>query len=217
VRVFDLLRERPEVQARKVEVPPASQVRRFISSGRPLSNDGLKVYMAEHPDPELERAWAWTTGVNQTIADLVYGVPPFPHVGESLEFLRQRADMVVASATPSEALTREWEEHDIAKFPRVIAGQEMGSKKEILARAAKGKYPPNHILMIGDAPGDMEAARANGALFFPINPGHEEESWARFYREGAKRFLAGEFAGAYEATLVAEFETLLPDTPPWKR
>ena len=37
--------------------------------------------------------------------------------------------------------------------------------------------------MIGDAPGDMKAARANGALFFPINPGHEDESWERFYDE----------------------------------
>ena len=30
------------------------------------------------------------------------------------------------------------------------------------------------------------------------------------------KFLAGEYAGAYETALVAEFEKLLPDTPPWK-
>jgi phosphoglycolate phosphatase-like HAD superfamily hydrolase len=217
VMVFDLLRERPEVAARKVEVPQAPQVRAFIASGRPLSNDGLKAYLAERPDPELEAAWAWTTGVNQTIADLVHGVPPFPYVRESLELLQRRADMVVASATPGEALTREWEEHAIATYPRIIAGQEMGSKKEILARAARGKYPSRRILMIGDAPGDMEAARATGALFFPINPGHEEESWERFFTEGARKFLAGEFAGSYEAALIAGFEKLLPERPPWKR
>lgn len=33
--------------------------------------------------------------------------------------------------------------------------------------------------MIGDAPGDLKAARGNGALFFPVNPGDEEESWKR--------------------------------------
>lgn len=217
VMVFDLLRERAEVRARNVEMTQAPKLRAFIASGKPLSNDGLKTYMAEHPDPELERAWAWTTGVNETIADLVHGVPPFPYVRESLDLLLPQADMVVASATPSEALAREWEEHDIAKFPRLIAGQEMGSKKQILAQAAKGKYPPHHILMIGDAPGDMEAARANGALFFPINPGHEEESWERFFREGLKRFLAGKFAGTYETALIAEFQKRLPETPPWKR
>lgn len=217
VMVFDLLRERPEVHARKVEVTAATKVREFMASGKPLSNDGLKAYRAEHPDPELDQAWAWTTGVNASIADLVHGVPPFPYVQESLELLQRQADVVVVSATPGEALLREWEEHDIAKYARVIAGQELGTKKQHLALAAKGKYPSDRILMVGDAPGDMEAARANGALFFPINPGREEQSWERFYKEGLGRFMAREYAGAYEAALVAEFEKLLPSVPPWKR
>ncbi len=217
VKVLDLLRERPEVQARHVEITETPRLRGFIASGKPLSNDGLKAYMAEHPDPELDRAMAWSKGVNASVADLVHGVPPFPYLRESLEALQEQADVVVVSATPGEALTREWEEHDIAKFARVIAGQEMGTKKQHLALATTGKYPAECILMIGDAPGDMEAARANGALFFPINPGHEETSWERFYKEGLAKFLAGQYAGAYEASLVAEFETLLPGHPPWKR
>ena len=53
--------------------------------------------------------------------------------------------------------------------------------------------------MIGDAPGDYKAAVANDALFFPINPGAEEASWKRFYEEGIDRFLAGTFAGEYQA------------------
>jgi len=218
VMVFDLLRERPEVQTRNVVPPEAPRVREFIADDAfPKSNDGLKAYMAEHPDPELERAWAWTTGVNQTVADMVHGVPPFPYVRESLAFLADKADMIVVSATPVEALTREWEEHDIAKYVRVIAGQEMGTKALHLELAARGKYAPDRILMIGDAPGDMRAARANDALFYPINPGHEEESWQRFYEEGVHKFLAGEYKGEYEAELTAEFEKLLPEVPPWKR
>ena len=217
VMVLELLRDRPEVEARRVQVTRAPRLREFIASGKPLSNDGLKAYMAEHPDPELDLALAWTKGVNAAIADLVHGVPPFPYVRESLEVLQKQADAVVVSATPGEALAREWEEHDIARYARVIAGQEMGTKKQHLALAAKGKYPSDHILMVGDAPGDMEAARANGALFFPINPGHEEASWERFYQEGLGKFFAGEFVGAYEASLVAEFERLLPAAPPWKR
>ena len=217
VMVLDLLRERPEVRARQVEVTAAAKLRGFMASGKPLSNDGLKAFRAEHPHPELDRAWAWTTGVNATIADLVHGVPPFPYLRESLEVLQRETDVVVVSATPGEALVREWEEHDIARYARVIAGQEMGSKKQHLAQAAKGKYPPDRILMIGDAPGDMEAARANGALFFPINPGHEEASWERFCKEGLGKFMTGEYAGPYEASLVTEFEKLLPSAPPWKR
>jgi len=218
VMVFDLLRERSEVQARNVAPPQAPCIREFIAADAfPKSNDGLRAYMAEHPDPELDTAWAWTTGVNATVADMVHGVPPFPYVRESLEYLSGKADMIVVSATPVEALTREWEEHDIARYVHVIAGQEMGKKALHLELAAKGKYTPDHILMVGDAPGDMKAARQNGALFYPVNPGHEEESWQRFYEEAVKKFLAGEYAGAYEAALIAEFEKMLPEVPPWKR
>jgi len=222
VMVFDLLRERPEVQTRRVAPPEAPRIRAFIADeAYSKSDDGLKAYIAaraaERPDPELERAWAWTTGVNAAVADMVHGVPPFPYAWESLAFLQDKADMIVVSATPVEALAREWEEHDIAGYVRVIAGQEMGKKTLHLELAARGKYAADHVLMIGDAPGDLSAARANGALFYPINPGHEEESWRRFYEEAVHKFLAVEYGGAYEAALVADFEKLLPETPPWKR
>jgi hypothetical protein len=71
--------------------------------------------------------------------------------------------------------------------------------------------------MIGDAPGDLKAARANSFLFFPINPGHEEECWERLLEEGLDRFFAGTFAGDYERKRIEDFEKLLPETPPWKR
>jgi len=218
VMVLDLLRERPEVIARHANIPKAPRIREFIADeGFPKSNDGLRVYMAERPDPALDMALAWTTGINATVADMVHGVPPFPYVRQSLDFLSDKADMIVVSATPLEALTREWEEHDLARYVHVIAGQEMGKKSAHIALATKGQYSPDHMLMIGDAPGDLRAARANDALFFPVNPGHEEESWQRFYEEAVHKFLAGEYAGDYETNLIAEFEKLLPEVPPWKR
>ena len=69
--------------------------------------------------------------------------------------------------------------------------------------------------MIGDAPGDYQAAVANDCLFFPINPGHEEASWQRFYQEGIEKFLQGQFSGRYQQDLLAEFEQYLPERPPW--
>jgi phosphoglycolate phosphatase-like HAD superfamily hydrolase len=138
-------------------------------------------------------------------------------VRDSLQAMQQQADMIVVSATPNAALEQEWNEHAIAQYVAVIAGQEMGKKANSLKVAAAGKYPPERILMIGDAPGDMKAAKANGALFYPINPGDEEQSWERFYREAMERFFAGTYAGDYEASLIKEFESYLPDTPPWKR
>ena len=125
--------------------------------------------------------------------------------------------MVVVSQTPTEALTREWQEHKIDRYVAVIAGQEMGTKTEHLKMAAEGKYPSEKMLMIGDAPGDLKAAKNNNALFYPVKPGDEEASWQRLYEEGLDHFFAGSYAGDYERALIEEFERILPEQPPWRR
>ncbi len=218
VKVFDLLAERPEVQARGVKVPEGKALKEFIASGFTLSEAGLKAYItAGHPDEALWVALEWTRAIDALVAATVRGVPPFPRVRESLQKLQDRADMIVVSVTASETLRREWGEHGLAQYMAVIAGQDMGTKRQHLEWAAKGKYPDDRILVIGDAPGDRDAAQAVGALYYPINPGAEEQSWQRFYDEASEKFLNGMFAGVYEAALIAEFEKLLPDTPPWQK
>ncbi len=97
----------------------------------------------------------------------------------------------------------------------MIAGQEMGTKTQHLEMAAKDKYPSDKILMIGDAPGDQKAAKGNGALFYPINPGGEEASWERLHDEALDKFFSGEYAGAYEDQLNDEFQACLPENPSW--
>ncbi|NOY59448.1 MAG: HAD family hydrolase [Calditrichaeota bacterium] len=214
---FDLLKEWPDVQKRHVDIPVAQPVRDWIERETKLGNPALKAEVEKTGDPVLTQALEWSEAVNATVADMVHDVPPFPFVRESLENISQWADVIVCSATPNEALVREWEEHDIAKYTRIIAGQEMGSKKEHIHLASNGKYESGKVLMIGDAPGDMKAARANDALFFPIKPGQEDESWEFFFKEAADRFKNGEYTKEYEAKLIKEFEALLPEVPPWKK
>lgn len=216
IRTFDLLRDRAEVKARGAAVPEAGPVREFIASGVPLDNRNVKLLAEKTGDPILRQALEWSEAVNLAIAEMVHDVPPFPHVRASLERLFETADLVVVSQTPTEALCREWEEHGIDRYAKLICGQELGTKAEHLQRATRGRYAPGRVLMIGDALGDLKAARAAGALFFPVNPGGEEESWRRFREEGIDRFLGGEYTAAYEQRLIAEFEACLPTTPPWK-
>ena len=148
---------------------------------------------------------------------MVRDVPPFPGVKASLQHLQDKADLIVCSATPTPALQAEWSEHGIAQYVGAICGQEVGSKAEILAAAQKLGYESHNILMIGDAPGDMKAAKAVGALFYPINPGHEEASWSQFLEVALDRFLVGTYAGVFEADLIQEFDKYLPELPPWKQ
>jgi phosphoglycolate phosphatase-like HAD superfamily hydrolase len=217
IKVMDLLEEREEVIKRGFKVPDISSLRKWVEEETKLSNPTLEQAVKRTNDPVLTRALKWSNAVNETVAKIVRGVPPYPYVRESIEKLIQKADAIVVSATPAEALHREWNEHGIAKYMKVIAGQEMGTKKEHLAYAKSNGYAANHILMVGDAPGDMKAAKANGTLFYPINPGDEDISWQRFYEEAFDKFVNGEYEGEYEAKVIAEFEKYLPSVPPWKR
>ncbi|HUG94062.1 MAG TPA: HAD family hydrolase [Planctomycetaceae bacterium] len=218
---LDLLEDRPEVQARHAKIPPLAGLREWIGREDKLGNPVLQAEVARTGDPDLTRALEWSVAVNQAIDAMVHGIGPFPGVRESLEKLGPVADILVCSATPHDALVKEWQEHDIARFVSdcagrpAICGQEAGSKKQTLGQAASRGYPSGHVLMIGDAPGDLQAAQANHALFYPINPGHEEQSWQRFVDEACDRFLGGTYAGDYERQLIAEFDRYLPETPPW--
>jgi phosphoglycolate phosphatase-like HAD superfamily hydrolase len=216
-RALDLLVIRPEVIARKAEIPRLQGLKDWASRETKLGNPALVAAMKAKPDPDLEMTYAWSIAVNETIAKIVKNVPPFPLVRESLDRMRERADTIVVSQTPLDALEREWEEHSIHTKVRVIAGQEMGTKTEHIAFAAGGKYAPEKMLMIGDAPGDYKAGRANKTLFFPVIPGKEEESWKRFHEEALDRFFAGTYAGRYEEELIKEFNRYLPEKAAWEK
>jgi phosphoglycolate phosphatase-like HAD superfamily hydrolase len=213
---MDLLAERPEVGRRAFRVPMIEGVRRWIERESKLANPVLKAEVARTGDADLALAYQWSEAVNRTIGEVVRNVPPFPLVREALQAMQGKADAMVVSATPGEALAREWEEHDLARYVALIAGQELGSKKEHLALATTGRYDKQKVLMVGDAPGDRKAAEANGVLFYPIDPGQEDASWQRFFEEALPHFFTGTYAGPYMAEQVARFEALLPSTPPWK-
>ncbi len=216
IKALDLLRRRPEVKARGVAIPELAPLRDWMKRETKLGNPALKEELARNPSPELSTVYDYSVDANATVERIVRGVPPFPLVRESLERLSQEADVMVVSQTPTEALVREWKEHGVDRWVRVIAGQELGTKSEHLKYAAAGKYPGDRILMIGDAPGDLKAARDNGVLFFPVNPGHEERSWELFHREALDRFLSGRYAGDYEERLIREFNAYLPERAPWE-
>lgn len=216
LRTFDLLRSRPEANQPQINLPNCDALRAFVNSGRPLSNAELSKMAAETNNPDLASLLAWSEAVNALIAEKARKIPPFPQAVQGLLKINKHADAICVSQTPTAAIIREWKENNLHSFVRVIAGQELGAKTEHLKLAMQGKYQPHRVLMIGDACGDRDAARQVGALFYPIAPGHENESWQRFHEEAFALFLSGGFAGAYEAELIAEFEALLPDTPPWK-
>jgi len=212
---FELLAARPDARVGGVRLPQTAALKAYCASGLPLSNATLEREAMRTADPELARLLAWSLAVNANVERLVKNLAPFRGVRESLRKICPGADLIVVSQTPEEALVREWQASGLEHFPALIAGQELGTKTEHLQLAAGKKYAADRVLMIGDAFGDLHAARDAGALFFPINPGHEEASWQRLHDEAFDKFLSGAYAGNYEAALIAKFEALLPEFPPW--
>ena len=217
IRTMDLLRDHPEVKRRGFDVMQLEGIRGFVESGTKLSDAGLFSYMKDHHEPDLQVGVQWSSDVNAAIERIVHGMMPFTPVKPSFQALAPEADLACVSATRNVDLAREWTYAGILDDVELLCGQEVGNKEQILRMTASGKYPKDHMLMMGDAPGDLAAAHATGALFFPINPGYEADSWDRFYNEGYKKFLDGTFAGDYEAELIREFEALLPEVPPWQQ
>ncbi|OGV69966.1 MAG: hypothetical protein A2283_08135 [Lentisphaerae bacterium RIFOXYA12_FULL_48_11] len=216
-KMFDLLGDRKEVIAAGIKIPVLPGLKHFLSSGVALGNPELEKAVKDTGDKELESVLQWSKAVNEIVRKTVKKIPPFKWVRESLDKISRSSDMICVSQTPAEALIREWEENNLIKYPAVIAGQELGTKSEHIALAAKNKYNPDRIIMIGDAMGDLKAASENNAHFYPINPTHESKSWEFFYKEAYARFLAGTYSGEYEKSLIAEFEVLLPDKPAWTK
>ena len=212
---LNLLAARPEIQARGAAIPSSDDLDAWMAREPRHTQSALQAEVQENGNDALRPVLEWSLAVDAQIQDIVHGVPPFPGVLETLQRLQGQADVMVISQTPGAALVREWSEHHLSDHVALIAGQELGTKKDHLRLAARGKYPPHRVLMIGDAPGDFTAAKSNGALFFPILPGYEDASWKRLRDEALDAFLSEQYAGDYETFLVREFMTLLPENPPW--
>ncbi len=205
VRTLELTYARKEVQLRGYEIPDLIPLREWIATAPILSVDALETYNQSRKEPLLARTIAWAREVDANIARIVRNTPPFPHVRETLEALRDFADIVIVSSTPHETILREWEEHDLLLYTTAVAGQELGSKAQCIGAAMQNGYAPDAVLMIGDAPGDHTAAEKNGVLFYPIVPEHEVESWESMYAEGAARLRCRTYSGDYMMSQLARF------------
>ena len=215
IKALDLIRDRPEVQKRTAQIMKLPVTRDWTERESKLGNPALKAELDKTNDPELKIVYQWSSDVNDAVKKIIRGVPPFPLFRESLDKMRQKADIIVVSQTPTETLVREWAELNLDSLVRFIAGQELGTKAEHLSYAAKGKYAADKILMIGDAPGDLKAAQTAEVLFYPIVPGREDESWKRFHDEALEKFFNLNYKGAYQESLLNEFNKSLPEKAPW--
>jgi len=217
VRTLELLYERPEVQERGLVMPDISLLREWIETTPVLGAAALEEYSRTHEglSPVLLQAARWSREVDENIRHIVRNITPFPFVREAILKMKEFADVMVVSATPGESLERELNACGIADLMTCIAGQELGTKSQLIGMAMNGRYEPDHVLKIGDAPGDLTAAQENGVLFNPIIAGKERESWKNILDTSLQRFKDGTFSGSFQESLLEEFFSNLRLNPSW--
>jgi phosphoglycolate phosphatase-like HAD superfamily hydrolase len=199
-----VLEKLPEITGRQNDFD-CSPLKDFLEHTDTLSNAALKDYMASHPGRFLDTVYQWSLEADRLFEKYTQGLLPYTNCEPALQVMREKADIMVISSASGKGLDKDWSFSGLSNYVSLIAGQEIGNKKVQLKLGSFGKYPAHKVLMIGDAPGDLEAARSVEALFYPIVPGHEEESWIKLREEGLSRFFGGTYQGDYQDGLTKEF------------
>lgn len=211
---FEHYNTHPTTLANGWDKIPTEDLQAFVESGLPLGNNGVKEWLVNHPSQMLEKLLAWSLDVNATIVASGATFPAYEGARKALKRMTGCSHNGIVSQSPEAVLREDWGRQGLLEYVEHIAGQEKGLKVAQLTLLTQGIDRQN-VLMIGDAPGDLEAARAFGCRFYPIIPGEEEASWATFNSVVYDAFIHHTFSSEAEARYIEAFEHRLPSTPPW--
>ena len=103
------------------------------------------------------------------------------------------ADVAVVSSANRDAVEEEWGKFGLLDHTDIVLAQDCGSKAHCISQMLKFGYDHQKVLMVGDAPGDCEAAEKNGVWFYPILVNRETESWAKLIQTGLPALECGDY------------------------
>ena len=194
-----------EIDRTYCPIEGVEELAEWVQSAPELSNRAVEQAAATAKGPCLAKALSWSQKVNAAINALPESEKnPFPGAAEGLEAAHAVADVAVVSSANREAVEEEWARCGLLDKVDVVCCQDTGSKADCIAALLGKGYAPDHVVMVGDAPGDKTAAEKNGVWFYPILVRHEAESWAELAGTALPRLQTGDFA-SYAAEMAARF------------
>jgi phosphoglycolate phosphatase-like HAD superfamily hydrolase len=164
-----------------------------------LSNAALQRAIDSRDSISLKKALSWSKAVNESINSLPEEEKvPFKGVREALAFAHDKVDVAIVSSANPDAVLEEWKRFGLLEHTDIVLAQDAGSKAFCIGELLKAGYDKEHVLMCGDAPGDMDAAEQNGVFFYPILVRHEKESWKEFREAAVEKLLDGTYGEDYQ-------------------
>ena len=174
-----------------------------------LSNDAVADAAAHAECDEARtvfaKALSWSKAVNAAIVKLPEELKvPYDGAKAGLAAAHAFADVAMVSSANRDAVEEEWGKFGLLEHTDIVLAQDVGSKAACSAEMLKFGYDLNKVVMVGDAPGDCDAAEKNGVWYYPILVNHEKDSWDEAITTAFDKLKCGEYA-EYEPLKKREF------------
>ena len=197
-----------EIHEKYTPIAGIKALQHWADTAPALSNDGvLKAMESAEGDAKLvlQKALSWSKAVNAAIVELDEALKvPYSGAKEGLAAAHTFADVAMVSSANRDAVEEEWGKFGLLAHTDIVLAQDIGSKAACIAEMLKFGYDPQKVVMIGDAPGDCDAAEKNGVHYYPILVNHEKESWDEAINLAFAKLRSGEYA-PYGAEKKQEF------------
>ena len=198
-----------EIHEQYTPIAGIEALRHWADTAPALSNDAVAKAADEATDPDaklvLGKALSWSKAVNAAIVQLDESLKvPYNGAKEGLAAAHNFADVAMVSSANRDAVEEEWGKFGLLEHTDIVLAQDVGSKAACIAEMLKFGYDPAKVVMVGDAPGDCDAAERNGVHYYPILVNHEKESWDEAIAVAFGKLQDGSYA-AYGAEKKQEF------------
>ena len=188
-----------EIDKQYKPIPGVAALQHWADTAPALSNDGVAKAAAEAQDEEAKaifaKALSWSKAVNAAIVELDEALKvPYDGAREGLAAAHEFADVSMVSSANRDAVEEEWGKFGLLEHTDIVLAQDIGSKAACIAAMLKFGYDPAKVLMVGDAPGDCDAAEKNGVHYYPILVNHEKASWDEAISVAFAKLQFGDYA-----------------------
>ena len=195
-----------EINEKYTAIEALDTLTHWVEESPELSNGALEKAIAANDSISLKKALSWSKAVNASINQLPDEEKlPFEGVKEALAFAHEKVDVAIVSSANLDAVLEEWERYGLLDHTDIVLAQDSGSKTFCIGELLKAGYARDHVLMCGDAPGDLDAAKKNEVFYYPILVRHEAESWQEFMDKAVSKLLDGSYGGAYQQEKIDAF------------
>ena len=198
-----------EIHEKYKPITGVAHLQLWADTAPALSNDSVAAAAAnaECDDAKtvFQKALSWSKAVNTSIVALPEELKiTYAGAKEGLAAAHTFADVAMVSSANRDAVEEEWGKFGLLEHTDIVLAQDIGSKAACIAQMLKFGYDRKKVLMIGDAPGDCDAAEKNNVWYYPILVNHEKSSWDEAISTAFSKLQSGEYA-EYEVQKKKDF------------